>query len=341
VSKAAPSKAGEVPVKRAAEPAAPNLQEIAAGIEQRIARSGFARKVRVEVRDGVIHLTGTLSPREIRALRSRFRPPPGVNVEYSFTSPETPARAEAPPKAAPAKPANTEEDPSRVRPQTAPGMAEIEVLTDVSGATAVLKGPQGNVLQQCTTPCRFEEVRPGRYGVEISKPGFSTERRIVNARPGNISEVQLSLRAAVARLQMQSIPAGAEIFVDGRSTGQRTPTTLNLSPGPHSIRLQRDGYSPYETSVTLAENDLKALTATLTERPQARGPGYVEIRTVPRGADILLNDTNTGLKSPARLELQPGEYTLTLYLKGYPPLREKIVVTATQTLQVNRSFSPP
>jgi hypothetical protein len=127
--------------------------------------------------------------------------------------------------------------------------------------------------------------------------------------------------------------------VDGRATGQKTPATLLLAPGERKVRVFKPGYEPFEQAVRLAENSLMDLKVpALAEQKQLRAAGWIEIRTVPRGADILIDNTNTGRKTPDRLELPAGEYTLTLYLKGYQVVRERIVVAAGQTAQLNRTL---
>lgn len=325
VPKATETRAAETSKPPEAKPAAVDPAELRAGVESAVARAGYRDKVAVEVREGVARLSGTLTAREERQFRSRFRAPRGVTVEYAFTEPA----------------AATESSPEvESRPRTARGMGEIEILTDVIGASVVLKGPRGEELERCASPCRFEDLKPGRYGVEISKDGYRTEKRIIEVRANSVAKKEISLQAAVARLQVSSTPAGADITVDGRATGQKTPATLVLAPGTRRVRVQKPGYEPYEQGVTLEENALANLRVPLTEQRQApSGPGWVEIRTVPRGADILIDNTNTGKRTPDRLELPAGEYTLTLYLKGYQVVRERIVVVAGQTAQINKTLS--
>jgi serine/threonine protein kinase len=325
-----PNKAAEPESKKSAEapPAKPDRAALKSLIEDRLARAGYGDRVKVEVRGNVIRLSGSLTPREARALRSRVRVPPGITVDYALTEPQPAAGDEAAPLV-------------ESKPKTAPGMGEIEVLTDVNGATVVLTGPQGAWAGECKTPCRFEDLKPGRYAIEVTKEGYRIERRILNVRAGNVSTNEISLQASVARLQISSTPAGADIFVDGRATGQKTPATLMLAPGARQVRVAKQGYEPFEQDVKLVENQLAVMKVPpLEEQKQPRGPGWVEVRTVPRGADILIDNTNTGRKTPDRLELPAGEYTLTLYLKGYQVVRERIVVAAGQTAQLNRTLPP-
>jgi serine/threonine-protein kinase len=218
---------------------------------------------------------------------------------------------------------------------------EVQIVTEASGARAVLQGPAGQGSEECITPCRFGSLAAGRYALEITKSGFRTERRILNVSPGESSNVSVKLQAALGLLQVVSRPEGADIFVDGVRRGQ-TPATLSLPAGIHRIRLHKDGGEPYETTVQLAEEDFKTLTVSgFAERgAAARDAGWLDVRTVPPGADVLVDNINTGRKTPVRIELSAGQHSLTLYLKGHQTVREQIVVAASQTLQLNRTLQP-
>jgi hypothetical protein len=67
----------------------------------------------------------------------------------------------------------------------------------------------------------------------------------------------------------------------------------------------------------------------------------VEVRSVPPGADIILNGTNTGRKTPARLELPAGSYRLTIFLRGYAAVQRAIQVEPGQTVTLNESLARP
>jgi hypothetical protein len=97
--------------------------------------------------------------------------------------------------------------------------------------------------------------------------------------------------------------------------------------------VQQAGFQEYSESVERAGDSLKQLNVQLPEA--RRGTGLVEVRTVPPGADILLNGTNTGRKTPFTLELNAGQHNITVYLKGYQAVQRRIVVEAGRTVTVN------
>jgi hypothetical protein len=49
-------------------------------------------------------------------------------------------------------------------------------------------------------------------------------------------------------LEVVSRPAGAEVIVDGNSVG-RTPLSIEVSAGAHTIRLALPGFNAWQTTV--------------------------------------------------------------------------------------------
>jgi hypothetical protein len=66
--------------------------------------------------------------------------------------------------------------------------------------------------------------------------------------------------------------------------------------------------------------------------------GTITVRSIPRGADILIDGKNTGRKTPDEFTLPAGTYTLTVYLPGHAPAHEKIIVEANQSVTVNKTL---
>jgi serine/threonine protein kinase len=328
----APAKESKAAPHPEAKPSAPPLKKetvaesktVLAGValrfERQLVRAGLAPQVKVDVHDNVLRFTGSPNPRQRRRLEqmvSQLAVPAGVSVEYAFNA--------------------LDESGNDAEPKTAPGMGEIEVITDINGAAAVLTGPGGK-SDQCRTPCRFEDLVPGRYALEVSKDGYRTEKRILQLARGAIKPVNISLQVGAARLEIVSKPSGADILINGQRQGRQTPATVPVVPGSYRIGLQKPGFAPYEESMTISADELKKLNVTLGE--QRKGNGWIDIKSVPPGADILIDGTNTGQKTPAKIELPSGQYTLMLYLSAHPAVRETITILPGQTVQVYKSLSP-
>jgi formylglycine-generating enzyme required for sulfatase activity len=67
-------------------------------------------------------------------------------------------------------------------------------------------------------------------------------------------------------IRVESNPEGASIRLDGTDTGQTTPATLeSINPGSHTIKLEKQGYWPYETTVQVAAGQQAQVSAALEQ----------------------------------------------------------------------------
>jgi serine/threonine-protein kinase len=222
------------------------------------------------------------------------------------------------------------------------GVSGVEIITDVAASRVVLTAPDGKT-QECMTPCKFDDLRPGRYTMQVTKSGYRTLRRILELRAGNAASENLKLDPQRASLDITSNPSQAEVFVNSEKQPSLTPATLSLPPGRYRIALQKAGYGRYEGTVELKDEDIRGLNFQLQpqagqaqparpQAPQPRAAGFVDLRTVPPGADILVDGASTGQRTPFRLELPAGQHSLTLFLRGYRSVQRTITVPENQAL---------
>jgi serine/threonine protein kinase len=151
-------------------------------------------------------------------------------------------------------------------------------------------------------------------------------------------------------LEVDSIPEGADILLDGQPTGRQTPATITAYEGAHAITLYKDGYHEASVNLELAPDQVYQYSPTLEPigggdlvsglkrlfggPPQTKG--VLMVRTRPRGARIMLNDTPIPATTPARLPIQPGVYKLTLRRPGYKPVETTVAVQRGKTVFVDQ-----
>jgi outer membrane protein assembly factor BamB len=67
-------------------------------------------------------------------------------------------------------------------------------------------------------------------------------------------------------IQVNSVPVGAEIWLDGSSTGEITPALLeDILPGGYTVALRLEGYADYDTTVAVFEGQMTVVSATLED----------------------------------------------------------------------------
>ena len=74
----------------------------------------------------------------------------------------------------------------------------------------------------------------------------------VSARETDSSETKTT-GARVAWADVKSFPVGAEIFVDEKSTGQNTPSRVQVSSGVHVFTLHLEGFRDIRRGVDVSD----------------------------------------------------------------------------------------
>jgi len=170
-------------------------------------------------------------------------------------------------------------------------------VTDDVGRVVVRSTPAGARVfidgrDQGRTPTTIRNLRRGTHRVRLVREGYATEERRIVITPANPAQ---SVTVALARtravepparraaeppartpapnppsgasflgsLSVESRPAGAKVFLDGKLSGT-TPLTLpQVGAGEHAIRIEHDGYQRWSSSVRIVAGERNRVTASL------------------------------------------------------------------------------
>jgi len=72
-----------------------------------------------------------------------------------------------------------------------------------------------------------------------------------------------SCRALFGSLQIKSSPEKATVFINGENTEKETPTNIRLPKGSYTLKLTKEGYLDYETTVQINIRQKTEVDATL------------------------------------------------------------------------------
>ncbi len=176
---------------------------------------------------------------------------------------------------------------------------------------------------------RYTLWTPSRTAI---RAGNDYQLRITSASPALTDTKNLKLLAytTAGKLSVNSVPVtGAGIYVDRILKTQKTNTSsiLGVSPGEHRVGVKKTGYRDDEVKVYVNSN--KYSFANFTLLPPADNPGGdLVVTSSPVVAEVVIDSSPTGLKTPFHLEVPPGEYLVTVQALGY-------VTPATQTVDVS------
>lgn len=260
-----------------------------------------------------------------------------------------------------------------------PKGGKLEISSEPSGASVLLNGKETGK----TTPTAITNLQPKKYSITLAMNGYDSWIGSFEIGPNQsvpVSAILKKLEAPVSTptpppgppptptnvfekgsLRVTSVPTGAKISLDGRQTGQVTPSTIgNLKIGSsYSVRLDLEGYKSSSLKKNMKkENDtLYAKLVPLTPEPipppvskpppepeptptpepepknqDERKPGKVRIASTPSGADVFINSEHKG-QTPLTVPVPPGSVNV-LVSKDGARVSRTITVKPGQTVSL-------
>ena len=317
----APEKTGP---KRQDNLLTPRAAEYKGRIEGAISEKGFVERAKVQGTGNTLTLAGKLRPSEHGELLKFLRgAPASVHVIDHIEYDDTAVSAAAGP-----------DDSSHPVPAT--GRSAIHVITDVIGATAVLHGPAGHVLNKCETPCSFNNLKPERYSLEVRKEGYQPLQTALQIKGGETQDQKLKLEPLAKGIFISTQPPGADVFINGAKQSGQTPVVLPLAPGQYNLVLRMPGYEPYSGSIQVKDIQTQ-LNIELTER-SATHVAWAQVNSNPKGAEIIVDGNSTGQFTPSRIQVPTGLHTVTVKLNGYQPAKRTFQASEGGTITVDVSL---
>ena len=169
---------------------------------------------------------------------------------------------------------------AEVKPAAGPTTGRVIVKSTPTGATVSLDGKvRGH------TPVTIRELTFGTHALVVSRAGFATDTRDFSVsadRPAGDVLVELkAARAPVAppkpalktgSLDVNTRPAGATVFLDGKPIGVTPISVPEVKVGSHAIHVELLGYKSISATIDVAAGQTARFTVTL-EHTTGATPG--------------------------------------------------------------------
>ena len=216
-----------------------------------------------------------------------------------------------------------------------PGLVSVQVTGDncqvLAGARVLLDGVDLGV-----SPLTDVEVAPGSYSLQVQQPRYLDFSSTVDVA-GRLQQqsVDVVMAPAWAQVSFNTLPAGADIIVNGEVLGV-TPARLELLQGAHDITLKRSGYKAWQDDLQVtAGADVSVADVTLEA-----ADGLVFIRSVPGNANVTINGEFRG-QTPLEVSLPPGQaHDVRLFRTGFNTAARSITTVAEQEQDITVALDP-
>ncbi len=164
------------------------------------------------------------------------------------------------------------------------------------------------------------ELPIGEYQLYAEAVDYVDSSLTFNIEANQTTQLQLKLRPTAVEEKYQvvfnSSPAGADIYLDGYWRG-KTPWQEKIKPGDYVLRLQKEGYAPFDGTIKV--NSDTTFNFNLT--PLSRPIGYLTLKVNPANTQTVLSGPNQFnavlIGSVNRYMLTLGDYQLYFSAQGY------------------------
>jgi len=105
-----------------------------------------------------------------------------------------------------------------------------------------------------TTPFKGDALPAGKHELRLDHPQYELEIKQITLKNNFILKQNIELKPATGNLSVFSVPDGAVIFIDGKNSKKKTPSTIeSLKAGKRIITLKKDKYYLLKHDVTIAK----------------------------------------------------------------------------------------
>jgi serine/threonine-protein kinase len=139
------------------------------------------------------------------------------------------------------------------------------VSSQPPGADVFINGAKQSGQTPVTLP-----LAPGQYNLVLRLPGYEAYAGSIQVKDNIQTQLNVPLTEKstthVAWAQVNTNPKGAEIIIDGSSTGQFTPARVQMPSGMHTVILRLNGYQQAKRTVQVSEGGTVTIDESLHQK---------------------------------------------------------------------------
>jgi formylglycine-generating enzyme required for sulfatase activity len=191
------------------------------------------------------------------------------------------------------------------------------------------------------TPVRVTGLRPGPAMVQVTREGYKKSWKEILVPEAGEYRLVMDIDPLVGYLTILSDPPLADIYLDDRVHLGQTPLEGKHVPrGDHTYVVRLENYEPARGQVQIQEDYRHSYSHIL--RPL---PAQLEIFSRPTGAQIWVNEQRQSQRTPARLILETGSYSISVHTDGFIQKEQALTLgpneNATLEITMEEGNVPP
>ncbi|MDD1715410.1 MAG: PEGA domain-containing protein [Methanolinea sp.] len=222
-----------------------------------------------------------------------------------------------------------------------------------TGSLRVASSPSGaevfvDEIYRGYSPLSIGALSSGSHTVRLHLSGYQDYSMRASVSSGSETVVSASLvpvlQPSTGNILVSSVPDGASIYLDGNYRGITLKGNAfdipGVTPGIHTVALQKDGYQDYSTTVGTSAGGTSTVSAVLNPGSTPATTGSITVQSSPSGADVYVDNLYKGITPLTVTDVATGSRVVTLELSGYLKGQYTIQVNAGQSVQVFGTLTP-
>ena len=187
----------------------------------------------------------------------------------------------------------------------------------------------------------LEQVKEGSHDIRITLSGYRDWSRRIEVNPNQRVQLTVNLEkiARTGSLEITCNVDNAMIYLDGtyqrRTSSTRSVTIGNIQEGSHELRIVREGYQDYLTTIRIYPEQTYRINVRM--QPEQR-MGAIAVYCNEGNARIFLNGiymaTTSANQAKILNELKEGVYEITVIKDGFRVWMEEVWVYPGETTSV-------
>ena len=174
----------------------------------------------------------------------------------------------------------------------------------------------------------------GSHSYELSAPGYASKRGTVTIGQGSRTDMSLSLKSVMARLQLSCETSGTQFYVNDRLRGTGS-WTGELTAGSYYVEARKEGYRSASRQVTLAERE----TCPVAFPALTPITGTLNVNYHPVGTEVWIDGKKVGDAPNIFTDIIVGQHSVELRSSGYETLKSSVTISEGQETRLEGSLS--
>ncbi len=217
-----------------------------------------------------------------------------------------------------------------------PQKASVKLIPD-TGMLEITSSPDKAMLKIDGKDTGFTpykgSVMAGVHRITLEKTGYLPLETSVEVNNGGSAVHSFSLTPAPGVLKITTVPAQAQIFLNGRMAGSSPLTVNDIAGGKYEIKAVKEGYDTASRSLELVNGSIAGCDMILIP-----STGEIQLSVIPAGVQVMVDGKPAGeIKSTdgksrhltelfAVKGLAPGEHQVVLFHPRAVPARRTVAV---------------